>query len=252
MLRVTNYPVEVKDAFVRVASFPAPHGFSTSSLGTMGLNGSSQPEAVMQRRHAFAELVGFDLGRAALAAQVHGAHVHTFRRDGPAEGGQSVLETDGLATDVPGQALLTYHADCYPVLVFDPRRPAVATVHFGWRGGLAGIAGETIQAMSAAYGTRPSDVSVMIGPGICRNCYEVGPEVVASIVGRFQRASRYIERRNGRAHLDLAALARLQLADAGVDVRHIETTAWCTREDERWFSHRGGRPGRFLAAILLP
>jgi polyphenol oxidase len=218
----------------------------------MGLNGSRDPEAVMRRRQTFAGMVGFDLGRAALAAQVHGAHVRAFRRNDPTEGAQSVLETDALATDVPGQALVTYHADCYPILVFDPRRPAVATTHLGWRGALAGVAGETIRAMSGAYGTDPSEVSVLIGPGICKACYEVGPEVHQAISKRYGRPDVYLEERDGRALLDLAALAELQLQAAGVDPAHIVRTGWCTREDGRWFSHRGQRPGRFLAAIVLP
>jgi purine-nucleoside/S-methyl-5'-thioadenosine phosphorylase / adenosine deaminase len=242
----------MRDAVVQVPSFPAQHGFSTSALGSMGLNGSLQPEAVMQQRQAFADIVGFDLGRAALAAQVHGARVHTFRRDAPTEGGQSVLDTDALATDVPGQALMTYHADCYPVLFVDRAKGAVAAAHLGWRGALARIAGETIQAMVSAYGTRPADVSVLIGPGICRACYEVGPEVFEPISRRYGRSDVYLRERNGRALLDLGVLAELQLRDAGVDPGRIERTGWCTREDERWFSHRGKRPGRFLAAIVLP
>jgi YfiH family protein len=236
----------------QVAAFGARHGFSTTTLGSMGLNGSTEPEAVMARRHMFAATVGFDLGRAALAAQVHGARVRAFLKAEPIEGGQSVLDTDVLATDVPGQALVTYHADCYPILVFDPRRPAVAAAHLGWRGALAGVAGETIRAMSGAYGTAPSEVSVLIGPGICKACYEVGPEVHQAISRRYGRPEAYLEERNGRALLDLAALAELQLRAAGVDPAQIVRTGWCTREDPRWFSHRGQRPGRFLAAIVLP
>ncbi len=234
------------------ASFPARHGFSTSALGSMGLNGSAEPEAVMRRRQAFAAAVGFDLGRAALAAQVHGARVRTFRRTEPREGGQSVLGTDALATDLPGQALLTYHADCYPLLFTDPAKGAVAIAHVGWRGALAGVAGETVRAMSSAYGTDASDLLVLIGPGICRACYEVGPEVFEPMGQRFGRPDAYLEERNGRALLDLAALAQLELQDAGVDRGQILKTGWCTREDDRWFSHRGQRPGRFLAAIALP
>lgn len=250
--RFSSLVVVSTEAFRTVASFPARHGFSTSALGSMGLNGSVEPDAVMRRRETFAAMVGFDLARAALAAQVHGAHVHAFRRDSVIEGGQSVLGTDALATDVPGQALVTYHADCYPLLVFDPRRPAAAVAHLGWRGALAGIAGETIQAMVSAYGTRPADVSVLIGPGICKACYEVGPEVFEPISRQYGRRDIYLQERNGRALLDLATLAELQLQDAGVDRGHIERTGWCTREDDGWFSHRGKRPGRFLAAIVLP
>ena len=57
--------------------------------------------------------------------------MRTFRRTEPREGGQSVLDTDALATDLPGQALLTYHADCYPLLFTDPAKGAVAIAHGG-------------------------------------------------------------------------------------------------------------------------
>jgi YfiH family protein len=218
----------------------------------MGLSGSVEPELVMRRRQTFAAAVGFDLSRAALAAQVHGARVRIFRRAEPMEGGQSVLATDALATDVPGQALITYHADCYPLLFVHRANGAVAIAHLGWRGALAGVAGETIRAMAAAYGSRPTDVTVLIGPGICRACYEVGPEVYEAIRQRYGRPDAYLEERNGLGLLDLAALAELQLQDAGVLAGHIVRTGWCTREDTRWVSHRGQRPGRFLAAITLP
>ncbi len=218
----------------------------------MGLNGAAEPEVVMRRRLTFAATVGFDLGRAALAAQVHGAYVHAFRCGDPMEGGQSVLDADALATDIPGQALITYHADCYPLFFVDQAKRAVAVAHLGWRGALADVAGETIRAMSGAYGTDPSDLSVLIGPGICQACYEVGPEVFEPMGRRFGRTDVYLRNQNGRALLDLAALAQLQLRDAGVDPGRIERTGWCTREDDRWFSHRGQRPGRFLAAIVVP
>ena len=37
---------------------------------------------------------------------------------------------------------------------------------------------ETIKAMKEAFGTRPEDLVVCIGPSICKDCFEVGEEVV--------------------------------------------------------------------------
>jgi YfiH family protein len=218
----------------------------------MGLTDSSDPEAVMQRRERLAQEVGFDLFPALLAVQVHGANVMTFSRSRP-EGGQCVLRTDGLATDVPGQALITYHADCLPILFLDPGRAVVGAAHAGWRGALGGVAVQMVQALHLAYGSRPEELQVLIGPGICRACYQVGPEVAEPIAERYQRRERYLSTdREGRALLDLNALTQLQLEDSGVEPEHIQQTGWCTREDDRWFSHRGGRSGRFLAAIVAP
>ena len=238
-------------AVLRVDTFPARHGFTTTALGPMGLNGAANAEAVMGRRQRFADELGFDLGRAALAAQVHGVQVRAFRSAEPIPGGQSVLDTDVLATDIPGQTLLTFHADCFPLQFLDQQRGVVAAAHAGWRGLLQGIAAETVRALEEAYGTHPEDLQVLIGPGICQACYEVGPEVAGPIFKRYGKADRYLSSHGQRYLLSLAALARMQLETMGVPPGQIQGCGWCTREDERWFSHRAGRRGRFLSAIVL-
>lgn len=235
---------------VSVPDFPVRHGFSTTGLGSMGLTNASDPQAVMARRARMAEAVGFDPRQAVLAVQVHGAGVRAFRRGQPNTGAQSALQTDALATDVPGQALLTYHADCYPVLFHDGRRAAVASAHAGWRGTLAGVVPATMDALAVEYGTDPADLDVLIGPGICGDCYEIGEEVAVQFRQRFLDSDRFLRAGRNRPHLDLVAAIRAQLEAAGVPGERIQVTGWCTREDARWFSHRGGRPGRFLAAIV--
>jgi polyphenol oxidase len=236
---------------VSVAGFPARHGFSTSALGSMGLTGSTDPEAVMRRRQQLADQVGFDLDRALMTVQEHGANVVTFHRRRP-EGGQCVFSTDALATDVPGQAIATYHADCFPLLFLDSSRGVVAGAHAGWRGALAGVATQTVQALHLAYGTSPEQLDVLIGPGICGRCYQVGEDVGQQFSARYAREDRYLKAENSDIRLDIERILRLQLEDEGIAPDHILSAGWCTREQERWFSHRGGRPGRFLSVVVAP
>jgi YfiH family protein len=231
-------------------TFPARHGFSTTELGSMGLTGAPDPAAVMHRRERLAEAVGFDLARAALAEQVHGSSVRSFRQADGVPAGQTVRRTDVLTSDVPGQALLTFHADCYPLLVVDRGRGAVGAAHAGWRGTLEGAGQALVRAMRTAHGSDPADLLVLIGPGICGRCYEVGPEVVAAFRERLPGAGRCLSPRGDRATLDLACVLRLQLEAAGVPAGNVSAIASCTREDSRWFSHRGGRAGRFMSAIV--
>jgi len=236
---------------VGVATFPARHGFSTRALGSMGLTGASDPELVMQRRQQLADQLGFDLARALMTVQEHGANVVTFHRGQP-EGGQCVFSTDALATDVPGQAIVTYHADCFPLLFVDRSRGVVAGAHAGWRGSLAGVATQTVQALHLAYGSAPGQLDVLIGPGICGRCYQVGGEVAEQFTARYGREDRYLLADDGNVRLDLAAVIRLQLEDEGIAPGRIVSAGWCTRQDERWFSHRGDRPGRFLSVVVAP
>jgi YfiH family protein len=217
----------------------------------MGLTAADDPDAVMRRRHQLAEQVGFDLNRALMTVQEHGANVVTFHRRRP-EGGQCVFSTDALATDVSGQAIVTYHADCFPLLFADRGRGVVAGAHAGWRGALAGVATQTVQALHLAYGTAPDELDVLIGPGICARCYPVGAEVAEHFPARYGREDRYLHAERGDIRLDIAALVRLQLEDGGVHEDRIQAAGWCTREEDRWFSHRGGRPGRFLSVVVAP
>ena len=236
---------------VRVASFPARHGFSTTALGSMGLTGSNEPGTVMERRQQLADEIGFDLHQALMTVQEHGANVVTFHHHQP-EGGQCVFSTDALATDVSGQAIATYHADCFPLLFLDAGHGVVAAAHAGWRGALAGVALKTVEALEQAYGVPPADLDVLIGPGICVRCYPVGEQIGRQFAERYGRHERYLERTGGEVRLDIAAALRMQLEEAGVATDRIQAAGWCTREEERWFSHRGGRPGRFLSVIVAP
>ena len=109
---------------------------------------------------------------------------------------------------------------------------AVAMLHAGWRGLLAGVLEEGVRALDA-LGPAGETVAI-VGPGARVCCYEVGEEVHAA----FGDA-----RRQGR-RIDLAALARDRLRAAGVaDVRVLDA---CTICDPRFFSHRreGQRAGR--------
>lgn len=217
----------------------------------MGLTGASHPDEIIRRRRQFADQVGFDLDRALMTVQEHGANVVTFHRRQP-EGGQCVFSTDALATDVPGQAIVTYHADCFPLLFIDSSRGVVAGAHAGWRGSLAGVATQTVQALHLAYGSEPEQVEVLIGPGICARCYPVGSDVGQQFAARYGREARYLQTDGEEVRLDIAGVVRLQLEDEGVRADRIHSAGWCTREDDRWFSHRGGRPGRFLSVVVAP
>ena len=68
-------------------------------------------------------------------------------------------------------------ADCIPIILYDPVRKSAAAVHSGWRGTVAKILHNVIAKMSNVYGTQPSDLIAVIGPGICADCFQVGEEV---------------------------------------------------------------------------
>jgi YfiH family protein len=126
-------------------------------------------------------------------------------------------EADALLENTPGSVVAVKTADCIPVLLVDERRRAVAAVHAGWRGTVAGIVGKAIDAMRARFATDPADLHAAIGPGIGKCCYEVGPEVAAHFGER------------EKAHIDLPAANCAQLLAAGVTPGRIYASNLCTR-----------------------
>ena len=131
-------------------------------------------------------------------------------------------------------------ADCIPLLLVDPGHRAVAAVHAGWRGTVAGIARSAVAALGAQFGSRTGDLRAAIGPAIGKCCYEVGPEVAA----RFGV--------DGRAHIDLAETVRRQLEAAGVGGQRIYMSGLCTQcraGEFHSFRRDGAAAGRLYSFV---
>ncbi len=132
-------------------------------------------------------------------------------------------EGDALVTALAGVPVSVRTADCYPVLLADDRNRAVAAVHAGWRGTAAHIVIRTLEEMHRLFGTVSADVYAAIGPGIGACCYEVGTDV----------ARKFGAEHAGR--IDLAAINRSQLLDAGVAELRIDVLGGCTKCDAHLF-----------------
>jgi len=124
---------------------------------------------------------------------------------------------DALLENTPGHLVAVKTADCIPILLVDEEHRAVAAVHAGWRGTVAGIAPSAVRAMGKEFGAGPRHLHAAIGPGIGKCCYEVGAEV----------ASRFGE--TGPCHIDLVEANRRQLIDAGIPESSIYAANLCTK-----------------------
>ncbi len=221
------------------------HGFSDRTLGSV------HPEAAGGRLRLAAAL-GIDPGALMPTRQVHRDEV--VRVPGPLYGNwQGGHGADGLTTDVGGLYLLGYFADCVPILAYDPLRRAVGLAHAGWRGTLLRIAERLVDEMVAAWGTRPRDLVVGIGPAIGPCCYEVGAEVIAGVREQLPGGDGLLAPgRPGHAFLDLWEANRQALLRAGVLPDKIQVLGLCTACNvERFFSYRreGRLEGLFGAVI---
>jgi YfiH family protein len=207
----------------------------------LGLWTRSPVGEVMSRWRAFRAVEpGFEA--VILGHQVHRTEVlwHELAR-----GWVQLDGVDGHATATPGLLLTVTVADCIPVYLFDPVERAIALLHSGWRGTAGGILREGLQTLAEAVGSKPENVVMHCGIGICGECYEVGAEVMEGCGLRADGA--------GPWHVDLRAVLAEQGRTLGLG--SISTSQWCSGHDRsEFFSHRasGGRDGRMVAYLGMP
>lgn len=229
-------------------------GVSTGAFESLNLGGKwgDRAEHVAENRRRFRAAAGRDV--VYFATQVHGADSARVEAGASVEA-IAATRADALIAPRPGPAVGVYVADCVPILIADVATGAVAAVHAGWRGTVAGILTATLARMVADHGTRMADLRVAIGPSIGPCCFEVGPEVVAAVEVAVPgaRAAGAVVERAPRPHVDLWTLNRLAALAAGVGAGAIDVAADCTACDRaRFFSYRRdhGDTGQLGAFIL--
>ena len=182
-------------------------------------------------------------------SQVHGCTVVAAHEALHARG-----EADAITSVAGGAAVMVRVADCVPLLLACPKSGAVAAVHAGWRGVVAGVVPAALVAMHK-LGADGRTLLVAIGPCISGASFEIGDEVARVLVDADLAACVIQPGVHGpKHHADLVAAVTLQLMRCGVSRDHIDDDAPCTyRDAQRFFSFRrdGTHSGR-LAAIIAP
>lgn len=165
---------------------------------------------------------------------------------------------DGLITNVPGICLVTSFADCIPVIIIDPVKKVIASLHSGWRGTVGNITQQAVNTMISDYGCNTSSLIGFVGPGICMNCYEVSLDVADRFKSSYSKEEAEMILKNGKAddkfYLDLLMANRINLINCGLLSSNIYTADICTCCNPRlMFSHRasGGRRGLMCNFIYI-
>ena len=203
-----------------------------------------EPERVAANRRLVAEVMGVEA--LASARQVHATGALLVEGRGEAGGdGPERHEADVLISRRPGVGLMVKQADCQAVIIFEPQRRALAVVHCGWRGSVAGILGEAVRRLAAEFGAAPRQMRAAIAPSLGPCCAEFKgwrEELPASLAAFRVQGD----------HFDFWALSAHQLAAAGLEPENIETSGMCTRCSAEFYSYRReGLTGRFATVGAL-
>ena len=238
---------------LRHGIFTRRGGVSSGHFASLNLGASSGDdiEAVRENHARMYAAAGVNSQRGTSCWLVHSTDVIIVKEP---QQGRHLPQADALITDLPDTSLVMRYADCVPLIVYDPVKRAIGLAHAGWRGTVHGMAGKLVQAMTAAYNCRPSDIEVLLGPAISQRNYTVGAEVVAAADGYFGERAGVIRRdpRNGASRFDLWRANQADLARQGVE--KVSVIDICTHDNtSEFYSHRAeqGRTGRFGVLVSL-
>ena len=217
-----------------------PHGFlgrrgGVSTGETAGLNvgfGSGDDKGLIAENRARAIAAVLPGAELATAFQIHSARV--VRADAPWPD-DNRPHADALVTNRPGLLLGILTADCAPVLLADTEVQVVGAAHAGWRGAMAGVTDQAIEAMEK-LGARRERIVAAVGPCISRASYEVDRDYFDRFLEQDPTSDRFFADGPGsKPHFDLEAYVVARLAAAGIG--RVEALALDTY----------GRPDRFYS-----
>lgn len=193
------------------------------------------------------------------AHQVHGDRIETVRSYGTTR--EDLQGVDGLITDLPGLAIAARTADCIPVLMYDPVRKVIAAIHSGWKGTVRRIPAKAVRIMQESYGSNPTDLLAVIGPGIGPESFQVGPEVAQAFSQAgfpmelilSDRGPRIPGTMQGGLHIDLWQANVWTLLQSGLAKDNILVCGIDTYTCPDFFSARREGPacGRIINTIRL-
>lgn len=234
-------------------------GVSQGAFSSLNLsfNRNDVRENVCENYRRLADAIEVDYNKMVLSNQIHDNKIRLVGVEDAGKGltlESDIIGYDGLSTNQPGIPLVTFYADCVPVLFLDPVKKAITAVHSGWKSTVKNISYEALVLMKNTYNSNYEDIIVAIGPSICMNSFEVGKEVYDSFKEKFIWCDKYTEYRNGKYYMGLQKIIKHVLMESGVPEKNILISDVCTKcNTDLFFSYRGdkGKTGGLAAVMML-
>lgn len=210
-------------------------------------------------REILAESLGIKPYQFVFCRQIHSDNItiiNSIKDDtGFYEKSNAIAETDGLITSAKNICLVAQTADCVPVLLYDPVKHIVASIHSGWRGTAKQILKKAIIRMQNEFMCEPADIICCIGPSAGPCCYEVGEDVLSSFYSGFNNPDEFfIPLAKGKYRADLWKANKSIVLSCGLSEANIETSEICTMcNSDMFYSARvhKEKAGRMATGIMM-
>jgi polyphenol oxidase len=230
-------------------------GYSLGEKGGLNLSYKVNDEIslVDANRISLTEALEISADQLLIPVQTHSIHVKVVDELTARE---ELEDTDALVTSAYGLCIAVMSADCVSLLFYDPENHVIGAAHAGWKGTVGKIAAATVQSMTVNFRSRPETIIACIGPSICPQVYQVGPEVIEAVRKAFGGIEGLVSDLNeeGKGYFNLWEANRRQLLGSGLRPENIEVAGICTyTNSDDFFSARKSKnqAGRFGAGIMM-
>ena len=186
-----------------------------------------------------------------LAHIIHSFQTNILEADNAGE----FQKLDASFTTKKNQVLSQTTADCGSVIIASSDGKVAGLAHGSWHTLKENIICDVVAKMKK-YTSK--ELVAGIGPMICVNCYEFGPEAATLFDQKYLTPSGLIPAITGTARYN-ATKYKVNLKQMIIDqlrqssITQIDDLNICTKEDERFFSHRrdGASSGRLLTLVSI-
>lgn len=213
--------------------------------GNISFNvGDSEKNVEAARQNLLSQLTGIE--QWSECHQVHGTSV--LKEPLPTEiAGGELPEADGMMTSKKGLGLMVKTADCQPLFVADETGSCVMALHVGWKGNRAGFPQLAIKEFCKQYNVLPEKLFAVRGPSL-------GPAAAEFINFDTEFGPDFAQWYDPQTkRMNLWALTRWQLQEAGLPAENIFCLDMCTHENYgAFFSWRKNRnTGRQASLVWI-
>lgn len=225
--------------------------------GNLALHVGGNLNSVIENRQKCSDALGIDLNAWVFPQQTHSDHLQKVTLEDCGKGvltyESGIEDCDALYTRDANVALGIFHADCVPVLLYDPIEGIVCAIHSGWQGTIKEITRKAIAQLMVDEHVLPSNLFAYIGPAISYKSFEVGMDVIDKVHAMsFDTTGFMTPMINGKAFVDGKGLNKKMLLDIGVLDENItvDKNDTFTNNDTLFSFRRDAQCGRHITFIM--
>lgn len=197
-------------------------------------------DIVLKHRQELAEYLNTDLNHMVATIQ---KHTTNFIQVSLKDGGKGMYSKDdaidnydAMYTKDSDLYLLSFHADCCPVLLYCRDQKIVAAIHSGWKGTVNEIVGKVTKHLIENEHCDPQQIYAYIGPSIEERNFEAKNDIIDLVKKMsFDTTSFYTKKDKDSYLLNSKGLIKQQLLNLNVKNENITVSPYCTIENNDLF-----------------